>query len=64
MEAQIKKDDASLGRGRMAKRELGEEVGPGAALRLRRASPENSGRAASGGAKSSRGRGRRKLAKG
>jgi hypothetical protein len=40
MEVQIKKDGASLGRGRMAECELGEEEGPGTAIRLHGASPK------------------------
>ena len=63
MEMQIEKVGAPLSRGRMAKRELGEELGPTAALRLRRTSPESLGGVTSDGAKSSRGGGRRKLAK-
>jgi hypothetical protein len=53
MQAQIKRDGASLGRGRTAKRKLGVEEGSGAAMRLCGASPEKYGRATSGGAKSS-----------
>jgi hypothetical protein len=64
MKMWIKKDAASMGRGRMAERELGEEEGSCAAVRLRGASLENLGRATSGDAKSSSGRGRRRLAKG
>ena len=63
MKMQIEKDGAPLSRGRMAKLELGKELGPIAALRLPRTSPESLGGATSDGAKSSRGGGRRKLAK-
>jgi hypothetical protein len=64
MKMHIKKDTASQGRGRMAQRVFDEEEGPGAAVRLRGASPESLGRATSGGAKSSSGRACRRLAKG
>jgi hypothetical protein len=48
----------------MLERELGEEEGPGAAVRLRGVSPVSLGKATNGGAKSSSVRGRRELAKG
>ena len=57
MEMQIKKDGAPQSRGRMAKLELGKELGPIAALRLPRTSPESLGGATSDDVKNSRNRG-------
>jgi hypothetical protein len=64
MEMQIEKGSVSLGRERMAKRELGKEVGSDAALRLRGASPEEPRQGSERRREELRGRERRKMAKG